>query len=68
MMRSATFGEVHSRRLNRILRQGSMGDNVPYPKVRSHQDLRQNRAQIINHWQESKAQSRQTSVALPGGQ
>jgi hypothetical protein len=45
-----------------------MGDNVPYPTVRSHQDLRQNRAQIIKHWQESKEQSRQTTVALPGGQ
>jgi YVTN family beta-propeller protein len=53
---------------NRILWQGSMGDNVPYPTVRSHQDLRQNRAQLIKHWQDSKAQSRQTSVALPGGQ
>jgi hypothetical protein len=52
---------------NRILWQGSMGDNVPYPTVRSHQDLRQNRAQLIKHWQDSKAQSRQTSVALPGG-
>ena len=53
---------------NRILWQGSMGDNVPYPTVRTHQDLRQNRAQLIKHWQDSKAQSRQTSVALPGGQ
>jgi DNA-binding beta-propeller fold protein YncE len=53
---------------NRILWQGSMGDNVPYPTVRSRQDLRQNRAQMIKHWQESKEQSRQTSVALPGGQ
>jgi hypothetical protein len=53
---------------NRILWQGSMGDDVPYPTVRSRQDLRLNRAQLIKRWQDSKAQSRQTSVALPGGQ
>jgi DNA-binding beta-propeller fold protein YncE len=53
---------------NRILWEGSMGDNVPYPTGRSRQDLRQNRAQLIKRWQEGKVQSRQTSVALPGGQ
>jgi DNA-binding beta-propeller fold protein YncE len=53
---------------NRILWQGSMGDNVPYPTVRSRQDLRQNRAQMIKRWQESKEQSKQTPVAQGGGQ
>jgi hypothetical protein len=53
---------------NRILWQGSMGDDVPYPTVRNRQDLRLNRAQLIKQWRESKGHSRQISDALPGGQ
>jgi hypothetical protein len=45
-----------------------MGDDAPYPTVRSRQDLRLNRAHLIKQWQERKVQSRQISVALPGGQ
>jgi len=59
---------VDSDAFNRVLWEGTMGDNVPYPTVRNHQDLRQNRAQLIKRWRESKAQSRQTSVVLAGGQ
>ena len=53
---------------NRVLWQGTMGDKLPYPTVRSRRDLRKNRAELIKHWQESKAQSMQESVASPGGQ
>ncbi|MBB5331705.1 alkaline phosphatase family protein [Tunturiibacter gelidoferens] len=53
---------------NRILWQGTMGDTVPYPTIRSHQDLRQNRALLIKHWRASKAQSKQTSTTSTGGQ
>ena len=53
---------------NRVLWQGSMGDKLPYPTVRSHQDLRKNRAGLLKHWQKIKAQSMQESVASPGGQ
>jgi YVTN family beta-propeller protein len=53
---------------NRILWQGSMGDNTPYPTVRSHQNLRQNRAQLIKQWQNNKAQSKQSIVKIPEGQ
>jgi YVTN family beta-propeller protein len=53
---------------NRILWEGTMGENVPYPTVRSHQDLRLNRAQLIQQWRNSKVQSKQVSVSTPGGQ
>jgi YVTN family beta-propeller protein len=53
---------------NRVLWQGTMGDNLPYPTVRSRQDLRQNRSELIKRWQESKTQSKQVSIASPGGQ
>jgi len=53
---------------NRVLWEGTMGDNAPYPKIRSRQNLRQNRTQVIKRWREIKAQSKQTSVVLPGGQ
>jgi len=59
---------VDSDAFNRVLWEGTMGDNVPYPTVRNRQDLRQNRAQLIKRWRESKAQSKQTSAALSGGQ
>jgi len=52
---------------NRVLWEGTMGDNAPYPKIRSRQNLRQNRTQVIKRWREIKAQSKQTSVVLPGG-
>jgi hypothetical protein len=45
-----------------------MGDNVPYPTVRSRQDLRENRAQTIRHWQEGRVQSNKNSASVPGGQ
>jgi hypothetical protein len=53
---------------NRVLWQGTMGDNLPYPTVRSGQDLRRNRSELIKRWQESKSQSKQVSIASPGGQ
>lgn len=56
---------------NRILWQGTMGDNVPYPTVRSGLDLRQNRAQLLKRWQLSHPQSPPTasaSSASLGGQ
>jgi YVTN family beta-propeller protein len=59
---------VDSDAFNRVLWQGTMGDKVPYPTVRSRQDLRKNRAELIKRWQESKAQSMQEPVATPGGQ
>jgi YVTN family beta-propeller protein len=59
---------VDSDAFNRVLWQGTMGDKLPYPTVRSRQDLRKNRAEVIRHWQESKAQSMQQSTASPGGQ
>jgi YVTN family beta-propeller protein len=59
---------IDANAFNRILWQGSMGEDVPYPTVRSHQDLRQNRTQLLKQWQESKARSSQTSLSSPGGQ
>jgi hypothetical protein len=56
---------------NRILWQGTMGDHVPYPTVRSGLDLRQNRAQLLKRWQLSHPQSQPTasaSSASLGGQ
>jgi YVTN family beta-propeller protein len=52
---------------NRVLWQGTMGDKLPYPTIRSRQDLRKNRAELIKHWQQSKAQPKQESMASPGG-
>src|SRR6202020_193559 len=43
---------VDSDAFNRVLWEGTMGDNVPYPTVRNRQDLRQNRAQLIKRWRE----------------
>jgi hypothetical protein len=53
---------------NRKLWQGTMGHTVPYPTIRSHQHLRQNRAKLIKHLRASKAQSKQTSTASVGGE
>jgi DNA-binding beta-propeller fold protein YncE len=35
---------------NNILWTGIKGDRVPYPTERSHADLRQNRAQLLDKW------------------
>jgi YVTN family beta-propeller protein len=53
---------------NRVLWEGTMGDNVPYPTTRSKRDLRQDRDQLIKSWQESKTQPKQTSIVSRGGQ
>jgi YVTN family beta-propeller protein len=53
---------------NHILWQGNMGDNVPYPTVRSRVNMRQNRDEWMKRWHESKAQSQQTSTTIPSGQ
>jgi YVTN family beta-propeller protein len=57
---------IDSDAFNHILWQGIMGDDAPYPTIRSGLDLRQNRAQLLKHWQESKSQ--QTAASIPGGQ
>jgi DNA-binding beta-propeller fold protein YncE len=57
---------IDSDAFNHILWQGIMGDDVPYPTIRSGLDLRQNRAQLLKHWQENKSQ--QTAASIPGGQ
>jgi DNA-binding beta-propeller fold protein YncE len=41
---------------NRVLWKGIMGDRVPYPTVRSGLDLRQNRAELLKRWEQSKNQ------------
>ena len=59
--------KIDANAFNHILWQGSMGDNVPYPAFRSHQDLRQNRAQLIKRWkEESKVRSAQTTLSSTG--
>jgi YVTN family beta-propeller protein len=60
--------KVDADTFNRILWQGTMGDNVPYPTQRSRQDLRQNRAQLLKQWRETKAHSSQVSVSTGAGQ
>jgi YVTN family beta-propeller protein len=59
---------VDANAFNHILWQGTMGNGVPYPTERSHKDLRQNRADLIKHWQESKAGAKQVTVSFPAGQ
>ncbi|MEH2320190.1 alkaline phosphatase family protein [Nostoc sp.] len=39
---------------NEILWAGIKGDHIPYPEERNRKDLRQNRAQVLNHWQLSQ--------------
>jgi YVTN family beta-propeller protein len=57
---------IDSEVFNRVLWQGTMGDDVPYPTVRSGLDLRQNRAPLLKRWREEKAQLQQT-VNSDGG-
>jgi hypothetical protein len=59
---------IDANAFNHILWQGTMGNDVPYPTERSHKDLRQNRADLIKHWQESKAGAKQVTVSFPAGQ
>ena len=50
---------------NRVLWKGIMGDDVPYPTVRSGLDLRQNRAELLRRWKESKKKETEAaSVAM----
>ncbi|MBN3922864.1 beta-propeller fold lactonase family protein [Nostoc sp. NMS4] len=39
---------------NEILWAGIKGDNIPYPEERNRKDLRQNRAELLKHWQLSE--------------
>jgi DNA-binding beta-propeller fold protein YncE len=48
---------------NRIIWQGSMGDNVPYPTTRSGADLRNDRAELLKRWQQSRPTQQQNSPA-----
>jgi DNA-binding beta-propeller fold protein YncE len=59
---------IDANAFNRILWRGTMGDDVPYPTQRSHQDLRPNRAELIKHWQETRARVRQAGLSSPAGQ
>ncbi len=47
--------KLDSEAFNHILWAGIKGDNVPYPTERTHQDLRQNRAQLLEKWHLSDA-------------
>src|SRR5215813_4985554 len=46
---------------NRILWQGNMGDDLPYPTTRSGLDLRENRTRLLKQWQENRARTQQNS-------
>jgi len=50
----STEDKIDADKFNRILWAGIMGDNVPYPTVRSHKNLRQNRARLLNSWRISQ--------------
>jgi len=47
--------KVDAARYNRILWKGLMGENVPYPSVRSGKDLRQNRHALLENYRKSHA-------------
>ena len=59
---------VDANSFNRILWRGTMGDDVPYPTVRSHKDLSRNRAELLKQWREGKAQTRTGAAGSAGGQ
>jgi DNA-binding beta-propeller fold protein YncE len=50
----AVEDKLDPEKFNRVLWSGIKGDNVPYPTDRSHVNLRQNRAQLLEKWRLSE--------------
>ena len=62
--------KVDAARYNRILWEGLMGENVPYPSVRSGRDLRQNRQQLLQKYrknQKARLSAARTEIAERDG-